>query len=79
MLGNKINNYYGSQYCSLPSTYLLYRLIRDLNKINNDILWYAIVGITSMFIDDKLLKENFDDISNILRSDMIKLNPQNSQ
>lgn len=48
--------------------------MRDLNKANNDYLWYAIVGMTSMFLDQKIPKEGLDFLSNIYRTDVAKFN-----
>lgn len=37
-------------FFGLPSSYIAYKMIKDLNKLNNEYLWYAIVGVTSMFL-----------------------------
>lgn len=50
LLEKKIFDYYGSTFFSLPTSYCLYRLVRDINKANNYSLWYAIVGMTSMYL-----------------------------
>ncbi len=46
----KYANYYSTTFFSLPTSYCLYRLIRELNKANNYMLWYGIVGMTSMYL-----------------------------
>lgn len=51
-------------------------MARDLNKASNDYLWYAIVGMTSMFVDQKCSKEVLDFLSQVYRSDVAKLNQQ---
>ena len=56
VLADKINKYYGRTYFSLPSSYITYRLAVDLNKLDNEYLWYAIVGATSMYLEQKLSK-----------------------
>jgi len=38
-------------------------MIRDIGKVNNEYLWYSIVGLTSMFLEQKITKEVLDDIS----------------
>jgi hypothetical protein len=34
-------------------------MIKDLNKLNNSYLWYAIVGATSVYLEQKIGKEQF--------------------
>ncbi len=54
-------------------------MVRDLNKANNDYLWYAIVGMTSMFLDQKFSKEVLDFLSQVYRSAVAKFNQQGQQ
>lgn len=49
-------------------------MVRDLNKTNNEYLWYAIVGMTSMFLEHKLPKEVLDHLTNYYRSDVARFN-----
>jgi hypothetical protein len=51
-------------------------MVRDLNRYNNDYLWYAIVGITSMYLDHKLNKDVYNAVITIYRSDALRFNPQ---
>lgn len=51
-------------------------MIKDLNKSNNNYLWYAIVGVTGMFIEQKIQKEQFDKLSEFFQSDLLKFNKQ---
>jgi cell division control protein 45 len=51
-------------------------MVRDLNKANNDYLWYAIVGLTSMYLDHKITKEVLDFLSQIYKLDVVKFNQQ---
>lgn len=46
----KIQSYYSQQFFGLPSSYLAYKMMKDLNKLNNSYIWYAIVGCTGMFL-----------------------------
>ena len=50
VIQKKVENYYNRNFFSYPSSYSVYRMVRDLKKANNDYLWYAIVGMTSMFL-----------------------------
>lgn len=51
-------------------------MIKDLNKSNNNYLWYAIVGVTGMYIEQKIQKEQFDKISEFFQTDLAKFNKQ---
>ncbi len=76
MIERKIESYYSTNFYSYPSSFSAYRMVRDLNKANNDYLWYAIVGMTSMFLDQKFSKEVLDFLSQVYRSDVAKFNQQ---
>jgi cell division control protein 45 len=54
-------------------------LVRDLQKVNNDYLWYAIVGLTSMYLDQKITKETLDFLSQTYRMDVTRNNPQSAK
>ena len=73
-LTQKVQEYYYNQFYSLPSSFISYRLIKDLKKSNNAYLWYAIVGITSMFLEQKIQKEQFESICSLYRIDLAILN-----
>lgn len=49
-------------------------MIKDLNKLNNSYLWYSMVGVTGMHLENKIQKEQFSNICEIYRSEMSKLN-----
>lgn len=53
--------------------------MRDLQKVNNDYLWYAIVGLTSMYLDQKITKETLDFLSQTYRMDVTRNNPQSAK
>ena len=76
MINEKVNSYYAEQFFGYPSSYITYRLVKDLNKSNNEFLWCGIVGLTGMFIEQKINKENFEAINDFYRSDMSKYNQQ---
>jgi len=42
--------------------------MRDTMKAQNDYLWYAIVGMTSMYLEQKISKEVLDDLTAFYRS-----------
>lgn len=79
LLLGKINSYYGKHFFSNPSSSLAYQMVRDLNKANNEYLWYAIVGMTSMFLENKIRKEALEGLSQLFRSDVNKFNVANNK
>jgi hypothetical protein len=50
LLQNKVLDYYGKTFFSLPSSYCLYKMVSYLHKANNYYLWLAIVSLTSMYL-----------------------------
>ena len=50
LIETKIAKYYNNNFFGYPSSYSAYRMIRDLERHNNEYLWYAIVGATSLFL-----------------------------
>lgn len=56
MINEKMTSYYGSNFFGLPSSYLAYKMIKDLHKNNNEYLWYAMVGVTGAFLEQKISK-----------------------
>lgn len=49
-------------------------MIKELNKSDNSYLWYAIVGLTGCYLEQKIQKEQFDQITDHFLSAMTKLN-----
>jgi hypothetical protein len=78
ILLKKFNNYYNKTFFGLPTSYCLYRLVRELNKADNYSLWFAIVGMTSMYLENYISKDTLETLTTFYRSDMIKFNPQNN-
>jgi hypothetical protein len=74
LIENKITQYYGEHYFSYPSSYSAYRLIRDLEKANNEYLWYAIVGMTSMYLEQKISKEMLVALTEVYTSEVSRFN-----
>lgn len=70
----KVTKYYSSIFFGLPSSFIAYRMIKELNKLNNEYLWYAIVGVTAMFSEQKLPKEQFEMISDRYKNDLSRFN-----
>lgn len=49
-------------------------MIKELNKSDNSYLWFAIVGLTGVYLEQKIQKEQFDQITDHYLSAMTKLN-----
>ena len=75
-LNEKMNSYYSSTYVSAPTSYSLYRFIRELKKASNYTLWYAIIGLTSMYLENSIPRELFTHLTNYYRADLVQFNPQ---
>ena len=75
-LQEKMNNYYGSAYVSAPTSYSLYRFIRELKRASNYTLWWAIVGLTGLYLDNSIPRELFTHLTNYYRGDLVQFNPQ---
>ncbi|KAI8646057.1 CDC45 family [Parasitella parasitica] len=52
----------------------VYELAQQLGKTNNDMLWLAIVGVTSQYIFEKIDTARYADQVNIFRDDRARLN-----
>lgn len=79
MIQTKVESYYNRNFFGYPSSFSAYRMVRDLKKANNDYLWYAIVGMTSMYLDHKITKEVLDFLSQTYKLDMLRFNPQSQK
>ena len=60
LLEHKIHKYYNGHFYGYPSSYSAYLMLRDMKRHSNEYLWYAIVGATSMYLDQKINKDAFD-------------------
>lgn len=54
-------------------------MLRDMGKHSNEYLWYAIVGATSMYLDQKITKETYDILNQTFRHDVAKFNPSSAK
>jgi hypothetical protein len=73
-INEKVQQYYSQQFFGLPSSHIAYKMIKDLHKLNNSYLWYAMVGLTAMHLEHKVPKEQFALICEAYRVEMSKLN-----
>jgi cell division control protein 45 len=68
----KQSDYYGAQYSGLPSSLIAYFLAKQVNKTTNDLLWLAIVGLTSFYMEGKIDKEIYKAQVEDLKVDVLK-------
>ena len=68
----KQSDYYGSQYSGLPSSLLAYFLAKQVNKNTVDLLWLAIVGLTSFYMEGKIDKEIYKAQVEDLKIDVLR-------
>jgi len=50
--------------------------VKDLNQINNEYLWYAIIGMTSMYLEHKISKDMLNSLTQVYRHDSSAKNVQ---
>ncbi|CAD8092097.1 unnamed protein product [Paramecium sonneborni] len=61
-------------YYSRPSSTIVYTLAQQMSHDCNDHLWYAILGLTNVYIDMRLNSKNYDIIFEELQNEVIRLN-----
>jgi cell division control protein 45 len=76
LIEKKIVNYYGKNFFGYPSSYSAYRMVKDTSRLNNDYLWYAIIGMTSMYLEQKISKDMLNTLTQVYRSDAGTCNVQ---
>ena len=68
-------NYYRFTYYSLHSSGIAYNLARNIHKADNDMLWLAILGLTELFIFEKIDRQQYDAQIVKYRDEVIINNP----
>jgi cell division control protein 45 len=51
-------------------------MVKDSNRVNNEYLWYAIVGMTSMYLEQKISKDMLNTLTQVYRYDASTRNVQ---
>jgi hypothetical protein len=55
----------------------MYKLSHALSLDNNTLLWYAILGVTDLFVHQKISKYTYEDMAEThLQSEVRRLNPE---
>jgi cell division control protein 45 len=55
----QFRDYYTGSYYGMASSSLMYTLSQQLNKADRELLWLAIVGVTEMFLFDRISREKY--------------------
>jgi cell division control protein 45 len=50
-----------------------------LKRASNYTLWYAIVGLTSLYLENSIPRELFTHLTNYYRADLVQFNPQGNE
>lgn len=74
--GNILSEYYDQgDYYGESIAGLIYGLATDLGREDNDLLWFAIVGLTSMAIQNRTTKANYALYYAMYKDEVVRLNP----
>lgn len=49
-------------------------LAMSIDQVNNDLLWYAILGLTDMLINGQICKKNYEEKALELSRQVMKIN-----
>lgn len=71
----EIDSYYKFSYWGKPTSHLFYELARDMKKGDNNLLWLSIIGLTDMFINDRMDRLKYDMSLRHYREEVLRLNP----
>jgi len=71
----EIDSYYKLSYWGKPTSHLFYELARDMKKSDNNLLWLSIIGLTDMFINDRMDRLKYDMSLRHYREEVLRLNP----
>jgi len=71
----EIDSYYKFSYWGKPTSHLFYELARDMKKSDNNLLWLSIIGLTDMFINDRMDRTKYDMSLRHYREEVLRLNP----
>lgn len=74
----KVERYYRGSYTGNSIAGVLYKLSQQLNKENNDFLWFWILGVTDQFISYKINQNTYEQHSSELQREVMRLNVSQS-
>lgn len=73
----KLLSYYSGTYYAVSTSYLIYKIARKLSKANNNILWFALVGLCEQFMNKKIRSETYTSIVSELQREVLRYNVPN--
>ena len=53
----------------------MYQLAHDLGRVNNDLLWLAMLGVGDQLVYDRVEPTEYADMIRLLRAEAVKFNP----
>ncbi len=70
----KIANYYAGKYYGFPSSFIIYNIINQINRDDNQSLWLLIVSITDNYIQHHITDEDYYTLHGFCLKEVLRLN-----
>jgi cell division control protein 45 len=70
--------YYRGSYYGTPAAVMMHLMADKLNRVKNEMLWYAIVGFTEHFLFERMTRERYDFLLDAFRGEVLRLNKEES-
>lgn len=70
----KIANYYAGKYYGFPSSYIIYNIINQINRDDNQSLWLLIVAITDHYLQHHITDEDYFTLHAYCLKEVLRLN-----
>eukprot|EP00457_Paulinella_chromatophora_P004477 gb/GEZN01004489.1/.p1 GENE.gb/GEZN01004489.1/~~gb/GEZN01004489.1/.p1 ORF type:complete len:584 (-),score=68.31 gb/GEZN01004489.1/:81-1832(-) len=74
-----IEDYYRSSYYGRAVAGVLFDLACQLNKDSNELLWFSIVGLTDLYVHQRIIKERYDMQVQYTNEEVARLNAQDEE
>ena len=74
----KIANYYAGKYYGFPSAFIIYNIITQVNRDDNQSLWLLIVATTDHYLQSHFSEDVYDQIRSFCLKDVLRLNKNNT-
>jgi len=74
----KIANYYAGKYYGYPSTFIIYNIINQINRDDNQSLWLLIVAITDHYLKYHFSEEDYDNLYGFCLKEVLRLKKNSS-
>lgn len=70
----KIANYYAGKYYGYPSSYIIYNIINQINRDDNQSLWLLIVAMTDHYLQHHITDEDYYNLHAFCLKEVLRLN-----